>query len=166
MEKVLARAIEAWRVAHCEEEWIGSGLAAIVPRTTSAPSSSSTTSPDVPQNTSPDVPQTTSSSTPSLGTPLLTFIASIADGDCRVALNGLEVVLKTIEIRSRRAMEDGTELAGLWTATELDKLKKGLKDSLSLSHDRTGDARYDLISALHKSMSVCSLSAMPADELS
>lgn len=128
LESVLRRAVDLWRDQHAEEPWVDQGLAVLLP------------------------PTTTSSPSASTAPALLSTLASMADGDCRVALNGLEVVLKSIEARSRRAVTEGRSTDEIWDEGGLAKLKQGLKDSLSLSHDRTGDAHYDLISALHKSM--------------
>jgi putative ATPase len=61
-------------------------------------------------------------------------IASLSSGDARTALSLLELVLLTPETTPESAL--------------LDSLRR----SVSTSYDRTGDAHYDLISALHKSV--------------
>lgn len=64
---------------------------------------------------------------------LLAFLAAAADGDARIALSTLELALKS-----------GSSIS-----------KANLKESLLKAHlqyDRTGDAHYDTISALHKSI--------------
>jgi putative ATPase len=61
-------------------------------------------------------------------------ITSHSSGDARTALSLLELVLLTPETTPETAL--------------LDSLRR----SVSTSFDRTGDAHYDLISALHKSV--------------
>lgn len=65
---------------------------------------------------------------------ILTSISSLAAGDARTALSLLELVLSAPP-----------------TVTE-DKLLESLKRSVSSRYDRSGDDRYDMISALHKSL--------------
>ncbi|KAG8746621.1 hypothetical protein FRC10_004223 [Ceratobasidium sp. 414] len=65
---------------------------------------------------------------------ILTSIASLAAGDARTALSLLELVLSAPpSIRE-------------------DKLLESLKRSVSSRYDRSGEDRYDMISALHKSL--------------
>jgi putative ATPase len=61
-------------------------------------------------------------------------IASLADGDARTALSLLELVLSCPPTTPEHA------------------ILASLRRSVSTSYDRTGDARYDMISALHKSV--------------
>ncbi|BGP49432.1 DNA-dependent ATPase mgs1 [Rhodotorula kratochvilovae] len=72
-----------------------------------------------------------------LDPPLLRFLASAADGDARVALSSLELAL---------AATRGGE-----GEIDREELKRGLRKAHML-YDRTGDAHYDTISALHKSV--------------
>ncbi|CAE6458321.1 unnamed protein product [Rhizoctonia solani] len=65
---------------------------------------------------------------------ILNSISSLAAGDARTALSLLELVLSAPR-----------------TITE-DKLLESLKRSVSSRYDRSGDDRYDMISALHKSI--------------
>ncbi|CUA69546.1 putative ATPase [Rhizoctonia solani] len=65
---------------------------------------------------------------------ILTSISSLAAGDARTALSLLELVLGAPR-----------------TITE-DKLLESLRRSVSSRYDRSGDDRYDMISALHKSI--------------
>lgn len=64
---------------------------------------------------------------------LIEWIARMADGDARAALQALELVLVC----------DGDQ--------NLDRLKASLRRT-AFKYDRTGDAHYDTISALHKSI--------------
>lgn len=71
---------------------------------------------------------------PQLTSKIITSIASLATGDARIALSLLELVL----------------LAP--STSDESTLLSSLKDSVSTSYDRTGESRYDMISALHKSV--------------
>jgi putative ATPase len=64
----------------------------------------------------------------------VTEIASLSCGDARTALSLLELVL----------LADRT--------TPEPALIESLRRTVSTSYDRTGDARYDLISVLHKNV--------------
>ncbi|CAE6493364.1 unnamed protein product [Rhizoctonia solani] len=103
----------------------------------SPPSSSDSTdasSPDL-DGTAPSNEDTTSWPSHPQATPkILTSISSLAAGDARTALSLLELVLSAPP-----------------TITE-DKLLESLKRSVSSRYDRSGDDRYDMISALHKSI--------------
>ncbi|KAI0823449.1 P-loop containing nucleoside triphosphate hydrolase protein [Trametes gibbosa] len=85
-------------------------------------------------------PSTTQESTPAfpeypqLTPKVLSTIVSLSTGDARTVLSLLELVLS--------ARPDGDE----------GKLLAALRRSVSTAYDRSGDARYDLISALHKSV--------------
>ena len=78
--------------------------------------------------------ETTSPPYPQLTRRVVTTIASLSSGDARVALSLLELVLHSAPTTSESV------------------LLESLRRSVSTSYDRTGDARYDLISALHKSV--------------
>ncbi|KAJ1304908.1 hypothetical protein OPQ81_006042 [Rhizoctonia solani] len=100
-------------------------------------SDSPVTSSPGPDNTSTSMNSDTTTSWPSnpQATPkILTSISSLAAGDARTALSLLELVLSAPP-----------------TVTE-DKLLESLKRSVSSRYDRSGDDRYDMISALHKSI--------------
>ncbi|THG99929.1 hypothetical protein EW026_g2503 [Hermanssonia centrifuga] len=71
---------------------------------------------------------------PQLTPKLLSTIVSLSAGDARTALSLLELVLS--------AAADA----------DPDNLLTSLRQSVSTSYDRTGDSRYDMISALHKSV--------------
>ena len=77
---------------------------------------------------------TTSDPFPHLTQRVVTTIASLSCGDARTALSLLELVLLAEK------------------PTPESALIESLRLSVSPSYDRTGDARYDLISALHKSV--------------
>ncbi|KDN45492.1 hypothetical protein RSAG8_04816, partial [Rhizoctonia solani AG-8 WAC10335] len=83
---------------------------------------------------SPNDDTTTWPSHPQATPKILTSISSLAAGDARTALSLLELVLGAPP-----------------TITE-DKLLESLKRSVSSRYDRSGDDRYDMISALHKSI--------------
>ena len=106
-------------------------------------SSAQLRSPPSPHTSSPQAqPPDLTSSTPPPQTPVYpqltdrvkTAIASYSSGDARTALSLLELVLLTPRTTPETAL--------------LDSLRR----SVSTSFDRTGDAHYDLISALHKSV--------------
>lgn len=78
--------------------------------------------------------ETASPPYPQLTRRVITVIASLSSGDARVALSLLELVLHSAPTTSESVL--------------LDSLRR----SVSTSYDRTGDARYDHISALHKSV--------------
>ncbi|KAF9071056.1 P-loop containing nucleoside triphosphate hydrolase protein [Rhodocollybia butyracea] len=65
---------------------------------------------------------------------VLTSLTSLSTGDARTALSLLDVVLSAPQTTSE------------------DKLIDNLRRSVSASFDRSGDSRYDMISALHKSV--------------
>ncbi|TRM69586.1 hypothetical protein BD626DRAFT_563317 [Schizophyllum amplum] len=65
---------------------------------------------------------------------VISTIVALAGGDARTALSLLELVLK--------ASPSSAE----------DPLISSLRKSVSVSYDRTGEAHYDMISALHKSV--------------
>ncbi|KAL4066431.1 DNA polymerase III, clamp loader complex, gamma/delta/delta subunit [Scleroderma yunnanense] len=73
------------------------------------------------------------SSFPHITDRVLSSIVSLSTGDARIALSLLELVLCTNNIKE-------------------DDLIASLRRSVSTSYDRTGDSRYDMISALHKSV--------------
>ena len=70
------------------------------------------------------------------------FLANMADGDARIALNALELAAKTIA--KGKSIDE---------AVNIDE--KIIKESLQKTHllyDKDGEEHYNLISALHKSM--------------
>ncbi|BGP33284.1 DNA-dependent ATPase mgs1 [Rhodotorula toruloides] len=69
--------------------------------------------------------------------PLVRFLAAAADGDARVALSSLELALSATRDTNGKISRD--------------ELKRSLRKA-HLQYDRTGDAHYDTISALHKAV--------------
>ena len=101
------------------------------------------------QNSLENVP----SPRPRLPPDLLPFLADVADGDARQALNGLELALKVCQAPQQSQLD---ETGGIRNVTDeeqvkldaqlMDTVKKGLRKG----YDRSGEERYDMISALHK----------------
>jgi putative ATPase len=75
----------------------------------------------------------------SFDNPTIQYLASLADGDARIALNILEITIGS-------ASEDNNCLT-----VDKDYVKSVLQRTHML-YDRIGDAHYDTISALHKSV--------------
>ncbi|CDO69198.1 hypothetical protein BN946_scf185042.g100 [Trametes cinnabarina] len=102
-------------------------------------------SPPFSQSAQPDAGSSTAQTTSQSPSPLfpayphltpkvLSTIVSLSTGDARTALSLLELVLSAPPIS-----EEGALLGAL-------------RRSVSTAYDRSGDARYDMISALHKSV--------------
>jgi putative ATPase len=90
---------------------------------------------------------------PRLPPELLPFLADVADGDARQALNSLELALKVCHTPSyRQTTLDGSsdtdpaESLQIKDAELMEAVRKGLRKG----YDRSGEERYDMISALHK----------------
>jgi putative ATPase len=66
------------------------------------------------------------------------FLAQIADGDARVALNSLEIAAKALKVAKRPMLK-------------VEAIKYALQKT-HLRYDKTGEEHYNIISALHKSM--------------
>lgn len=97
--------------------------------------SSQTLAPSQPHDPDPDPSQVPPfPSYPQLTPTVLTSIISLSSGDARAALSLLELVLTAPP------------------TTSPSNLLASLRRSVSTSYDRTGDDRYDMISALHKSV--------------
>ncbi|KAG8780078.1 hypothetical protein FRC12_023488, partial [Ceratobasidium sp. 428] len=87
------------------------------------------------RSSTPNPAQTQLSNSYPQATPkVLSLIASLAAGDARTALSLLELVLSAP------------------AAIAEEKLLESLKRSVSSRYDRSGEDRYDMISALHKSL--------------
>lgn len=92
-------------------------------------------------------------------------MADVADGDARQALNGLELALKVCgtplyrqATLSRSTSKDGDDVA-VEVEVEVDPMEQKKRDNelmdavrrgLRKGYDRSGEERYDMISALHK----------------
>lgn len=98
------------------------------------PSPTRPSHPTPPNSSQPNLLQPTEPSHPQATPKILTSIASLAAGDARTALSLLELVLSAP------------------SSIAEDKLLESLKRSVSSRYDRSGDDRYDMISALHKSL--------------
>jgi putative ATPase len=93
---------------------------------------------------------------PHLPPDLIPFLADIADGDARQALNGLELALKVCEAPRQTTLDQANAHAG---PAEVDveeqekrdqELMEAVRKGLRKGYDRSGEERYDMISALHK----------------
>ncbi len=95
---------------------------------------------------------------PRLPAGLLPFLADVADGDARQALNSLELSLSVCERRTRElaslATSDSSSNAESAQAADAAdaELMEAVKRGLRKGYDRTGEERYLMISALHKSI--------------
>ncbi|CAE6466532.1 unnamed protein product, partial [Rhizoctonia solani] len=104
-----------------------------IPNTPPSSSNSTAASPN-PDGTPTVLNGDTWRSNPQVTPKILTSISSLAAGDARTALSLLELVL------------------GAPPTINEDRLLESLKRSVSSRYDRSGDDRYDMISALHKSI--------------
>lgn len=84
---------------------------------------------------------------PHLPPQLLPFLADVADGDARQALNGLELALKVCQIPVQSTIDE-TDKGKVARRDEL--LMEAVRKGLRKGYDRSGEERYDMISALHK----------------
>jgi putative ATPase len=102
------------------------------------------------QNALINVPQPT----PRLPDDLLPFLADVADGDARQALNGLELALKVCQAPQQSRLDASGTLTNKDDEQESKKsdqeLMEAVKRGLRKGYDRSGEERYDMISALHK----------------
>lgn len=89
---------------------------------------------------------------PRLPAELIPFLADVADGDARQALNSLELALNVcsspLQSTLNSSGEIGTEVED--TAIRDEKLMDAVRKGLRKGYDRSGEERYDMISALHK----------------
>jgi putative ATPase len=96
------------------------------------------------------------SSRPDLPPDLIPFLAEVADGDARQALNGLELALKVCQAPQQSHID--SETGEIKPVDEGDRKRRDLdlmeavKRGLRKGYDRSGEERYDMISALHKSL--------------
>ncbi len=87
---------------------------------------------------------------------LIPFLADVADGDARQALNSLELALEVC--RQRTVLPQVKEESGHdsmqvdLNGTIDEEMMEAVKRGLRKGYDRTGEERYDMISALHKSI--------------
>ena len=74
----------------------------------------------------------------------------MSDGDARQALNSLELALSVCA--QRTSIESDRTEADAEAEAEDEELMSAIKRGLRKGYDRTGEERYDMISALHKSI--------------
>lgn len=93
---------------------------------------------------------------PDLPDDLVPFLAEVADGDARQALNGLELALKVCQAPQQSHIDSETgqikENDGEERKRRDSDLMEAVKRGLRKGYDRSGEERYDMISALHKSL--------------
>jgi len=77
----------------------------------------------------------------------LLFMAEVADGDARAALNLLEMAVKSTPERTGRGSDKGRKLINL-TKGEVFKMVR----RSHLKYDKGGEEHFNIISALHKSL--------------
>jgi putative ATPase len=70
------------------------------------------------------------------------FLASIADGDARMAINNLEIILS---MSGAKASKEGSK------TLEIEDLEK-VFEKKAIRYDKSGEEHYNLISAFHKSL--------------
>ncbi|WVW78785.1 hypothetical protein I302_100747 [Kwoniella bestiolae CBS 10118] len=94
---------------------------------------------------------------PHLPPDLIPFLADVADGDARQALNGLELALKVCQAPQQTKLPSSSSSDKNGEESEEAKQKKRDEDlmdavrrGLRKGYDRSGEERYDMISALHK----------------
>ncbi|WVQ97769.1 hypothetical protein IAU59_004883 [Kwoniella sp. CBS 9459] len=106
---------------------------------------------------------------PHLPSALIPFLADVADGDARQALNGLELALKVCQAPTQTTLP--TRTLSHPTASPIKDLKEeavsekgqdeerkkrdeelmeAVRRGLRKGYDRSGEERYDMISAMHK----------------
>jgi putative ATPase len=86
---------------------------------------------------------------PDLPDALIPFLADVADGDARQALNGLELALKVCQLPVQTTLDgDAPGRSARRDELLMEAVRKGLRKG----YDRSGEERYDMISALHKSL--------------
>ncbi|WVF70115.1 hypothetical protein IAT40_004903 [Kwoniella sp. CBS 6097] len=110
---------------------------------------------------------------PQVPAELVPFLADVADGDARQALNGLELALKVCQAPRQTTLPTGnrTQTDPGKSASSLDgnladgeavqkeeeerkkrdeELMEAVRRGLRKGYDRSGEERYDMISAMHK----------------
>jgi putative ATPase len=105
---------------------------------------------------------------PRIPSSLIPFLAEVSDGDARQALNSLELALSVCKRREAEDARNGdtAQINGQSSTatakedtqdpsaeTDADRfLMEAIKKGLRKGYDRTGEERYDMISAMHKSI--------------
>lgn len=88
---------------------------------------------------------------PHLPPALLPLLADVADGDARQALNGLELAIKVCQAPQQTTL-NGDEDPEAAAARRDQQLLEAVRRGLRKGYDRSGEERYDMISAMHKSL--------------
>lgn len=88
---------------------------------------------------------------PPLPAALIPFLADVADGDARQALNGLELALKVCDAPVQTTLDEQADPETA-RAKRDEQLMEAVRRGLRKGYDRSGEERYDMISALHKSL--------------
>ena len=97
---------------------------------------------------------------PRIPSTLIPFLAEVSDGDARQALNSLELALSVCKRREGENKFDKNSVEPVSSASDgsvsesaADRdLMEAIKRGLRKGYDRSGEDRYDLISAMHKSI--------------
>ncbi|KAJ9104426.1 hypothetical protein QFC21_001921 [Naganishia friedmannii] len=105
---------------------------------------------------------------PRIPSTLIPFIADVSDGDARQALNSLELALSVCKKREAEEKQNAAvnnagnedtsakpQVSNVKDSEETDDdrlLMTAIKKGLRKGYDRTGEERYDMISAMHKSI--------------
>lgn len=87
---------------------------------------------------------------PHLPPDLLPFLADVADGDARQALNSLELALKVCAAPQQTTLDPSGSLDSADLKKRDEQLMDSVRKGLRKGYDRSGEERYDMISALHK----------------
>ncbi|BEJ17312.1 hypothetical protein CspHIS471_0607130 [Cutaneotrichosporon sp. HIS471] len=86
---------------------------------------------------------------PRLPDPLIAFLAEAADGDARQALNGFELALQVCAMPVQTTLDVDTDPESALAKRD-EQLMESVRRGLRKGYNRSGDERYDMISALHK----------------
>lgn len=110
---------------------------------------------------------------PRIPSTLVPFLADVSDGDARQALNSLELALSVCKKREMEDKQNATtqdpgqrEMVAISHPSDVQDsdakapeetdddrlLMTAIKKGLRKGYDRTGEERYDMISAMHKSI--------------
>ncbi|BEI80626.1 hypothetical protein CcaverHIS002_0111550 [Cutaneotrichosporon cavernicola] len=86
---------------------------------------------------------------PRLPNPLISFLAEVADGDARQALNGFELALQVCAMPVQTTLDEDDDPESALAKRD-EQLMESVRRGLRKGYNRSGDERYDMISALHK----------------
>ncbi|CAK9784265.1 P-loop containing nucleoside triphosphate hydrolase protein [Cutaneotrichosporon oleaginosum] len=88
---------------------------------------------------------------PRLPAALIPFLSEAADGDARQALNGFELALQVCAMPVQTTLDEEADLEAA-SAKRDGQLMEAVRRGLRKGYNRSGDERYDMISAMHKSI--------------